>query len=800
MQGWKLNSCIFGCLIMIGFLYSVSCGYSDDTNQQTKIKNAEIENRKSKIENPPLNLQPYLDSGLEPFKQGRFEEAVAIWEKALDQVTQTTPVDIGIVLDITTYLSDAYKALGHHQKAVAVVKHVLPLLENSKDEIRNAQILGNLGDLYLSLGDIGHAVEYFEKAVEHARNANDPLVLANVLNNVANALAVVKDFDGAMGAYGECIDVLTEMKTESTVRDELLSTVLINTARLSYLNKKFDDMENALNYAMVKINELPNTHKKASDLIALGLLTQKVYLDMDDDESASNLLIMAHDQFNFARQVAEELKDYRTLSYALGYLGQLYETEQRYDEAVKLTHQAIFYAQQEYSPEILYLWQWQLGRLFKELNQEHKAIEAYENAIQTLNPIRTELFHGFRNQEDAFNLKVKPVYLGLADLLLNQEVSLTETNSRETKLKEARDVMETLKTAELQEFFQDECVTEMQSKMTKIDRTPEHTAVIYPIMLPTRLVVIFTLPDGIKQIQVNVDSQTVIDTVLRYRKRLQTRSSNRFLLDSHKLYDWIIRPLTADIEKYQIDTLVIAPDGALRLIPFSTLNDGEKFLVEKFAVGTIPAISLTDLKAMDPNPTILLSGLSEARHGFSALPSVTKEILDIREIMSGKIALRDKEYTLDNLSKEFTSNEYTIVHLATHGVFGGTPQDSFLLTYDSQLSMDKLQSLFALSRYREKKVELLTLSACQTALGNERAALGLAGAAVKAGVKSVVATLWYVDDEATSLAIREFYRQLRTPGITKTKAMQNAQKMLLSKPRYRHPLYWAPFLVIGSWL
>ncbi|MCP4216559.1 MAG: CHAT domain-containing protein, partial [bacterium] len=95
-------------------------------------------------------------------------------------------------------------------------------------------------------------------------------------------------------------------------------------------------------------------------------------------------------------------------------------------------------------------------------------------------------------------------------------------------------------------------------------------------------------------------------------------------------------------------------------------------------------------------------------------------------------------------------------------------------------------------------IDLLTLSACQTALGNERAALGLAGVAVTAGVKSTLATLWYVDDEATPLAIREFYRQLKTPGTTKAKALQNTQKKLIANPRYWHPLYWAPFVLIGN--
>ncbi|RLC09087.1 MAG: hypothetical protein DRI57_22785 [Deltaproteobacteria bacterium] len=123
-----------------------------------------------------------------------------------------------------------------------------------------------------------------------------------------------------------------------------------------------------------------------------------------------------------------------------------------------------------------------------------------------------------------------------------------------------------------------------------------------------------------------------------------------------------------------------------------------------------------------------------------------------------------------------------------------------MLTYNSRLDMDRLEELIELSRFRDQKVELLTLSACQTAMGNERAVLGLAGVAVKAGVKSAIATLWFVDDESTSLTIREFYRQLGTSGLSKAKALQNAQKQLIAKRRFWHPIYWAPFLLIGNWM
>ncbi|MDM8551966.1 CHAT domain-containing protein, partial [Desulfobacterales bacterium HSG2] len=368
-------------------------------------------------------------------------------------------------------------------------------------------------------------------------------------------------------------------------------------------------------------------------------------------------------------------------------------------------------------------------------------------------------------------------------------------------LREARDTMELLKTAELQDFFEDECVAAKKKRVpVTLDRTPPHTALLYPISMPDKLAILLALPDEMRHVTVPVDAKTLKKVILRFRRRLQTRLNNRFLSDAKQIYDWLIRPVLSALAEHEIDTLIIAPDGALRLVPFTTLHDGERFLVEDYAMAIIPAITLTDFSSFEQeNAEILLSGLSEGGEHFSALPGVVDELRDIREIMNGKTVLHNEDYTVANLTKEFKERAYSIVHIATHGIFGGTPEETFLLAYHENLTMNRLERLIGMSRRHERQVELLTLSACQTALGNERAALGLAGSAVKAGVGSVIATLWYVDDEATSLTVREFYRQLRRPGMSKAKALQNAQKKLIIQPRYWQPLYWAPFILIGNW-
>ena len=161
----------------------------------------------------------------------------------------------------------------------------------------------------------------------------------------------------------------------------------------------------------------------------------------------------------------------------------------------------------------------------------------------------------------------------------------------------------------------------------------------------------------------------------------------------------------------------------------------------------------------------------------------------------------NKNFSLSNVENELSDNAYSVVHIASHGKFAGKVKDSFLLTYDRKMSMDDLEKFVGSSKFRfDKPIELLTLSACESAAGDDMAGLGLASVAIKAGARSALATLWSIDDAATSELVMEFYRQLQKPEISKAKALQQAQLKSLDDKRYRHPSYWAPFLLIGNWL
>ncbi|RKZ64650.1 MAG: hypothetical protein DRQ99_15185, partial [Candidatus Parabeggiatoa sp. nov. 3] len=255
----------------------------------------------------------------------------------------------------------------------------------------------------------------------------------------------------------------------------------------------------------------------------------------------------------------------------------------------------------------------------------------------------------------------------------------------------------------------------------------------------------------------------------------------------------------------QINTLIIVPDGALRTIPFAALHDGQQFLIQQYALAITPGLCLSQPQPLgQKEKTILLGGLSEAVQGFSSLPCAKFELKMIQNLFetTDKPLLLNRQFTIPTLQTELAQKGHSIVHIASHGQFSGNLDKTFILTYDDKLSLNKLEQMMRLATIKGKPVELLTLSACETAVGDDRAALGLAGVALKAGVKSALASLWKVDDIATQAIIIEFYRQLQHNAMSKVKALQKAQTMMLTDKRYaahQHPYFWSAFLLIGNW-
>ncbi|HAG81172.1 MAG TPA: hypothetical protein DCL61_08340 [Cyanobacteria bacterium UBA12227] len=320
--------------------------------------------------------------------------------------------------------------------------------------------------------------------------------------------------------------------------------------------------------------------------------------------------------------------------------------------------------------------------------------------------------------------------------------------------------------------------------------------------------------------RVGIKRSEVLNVVGNFQSGVtNVRNSDGYLAPAQQLYQWLITPLKEDLKTQGIENLVFVMDNGLRSLAVAALHDGQQFLVEQYSVGLMPSLSLTDTRYQNIKNSEVLAMGAERFADQKSLPAVPVELEAIsKKLWRGKSFL-DASFTLENLKIQRAKEPFGIIHLATHADFRpGSPANSYIQLWNSKLHLDQLPQL----GWNNPPVELLVLSACRTALGDQEAELGFAGLAVQAGVKSTLASLWYVSDQGTLALMTNFYEQLSTARI-KGEALQQAQiailkgqvkleNGLLTTPNgtislppelaqsrnLTHPYYWAAFTLIGN--
>ncbi|MEQ1528767.1 MAG: CHAT domain-containing protein [Methylococcales bacterium] len=538
-----------------------------------------------------------------------------------------------------------------------------------------------------------------------------------------------------------------------------------------------------------------------------------------------------------------------------GLAQQLWENDRHNNDALSLNREAKRIAENNSARDLLMDIEWREGRMQEDLQQSEAALAAYLRAVDHLESIRRDIPVEYDEGVSSFEKNFRPRYLKLADLLLKQSGSNSISGAEKTQLlRRARNTIELIKRSELDDFLGSRCA--MQTvRETSLDQRMfdpgKHTdsekkstsAVVYPILLDDRLEILVSKGNQIRRFTQQVSkasiAQSVKDTVQALRaNRPEARDLSR------RLHDWLITPLEFWLRETAVDTLVIVPDAVLRTLPLAALYDGEHYLIEKYALASSPGLTLGESAAMPDSATheqvtALLAGVSEPGTLAENLPSVFFTAMagtrsgaeqagarlardaDYQRSVKQRLALKGVKEELGNLAgqpgmksdklenaafsaanfeRQLLSKPYAIVHIASHGVFGHSAATSFIMASDRIIDMDELQRLFSADKFKQHPVELLVLSACLTAAGDDRAPLGLSGVAIKTKVKSAVGSLWPVSDAATPELMSRFYRHLNNPALSKAKALQSAQRDMLKDARFSHPYYWAAFILVGDWL
>lgn len=719
--------------------------------------------------------------------------------------------DLGSFIDKQLKQISLLEKQGQGDRAIQELQTLLPVVRSQGNRSQLIAALNNLGALHIFVpmpldeGSMAtnksvrsvrilhedYGSGYLSEALALAREDGDTKMSASILNNIGTLYMVRKQYDQAIAKYSESIKLARQNKTQ-----DILGSALINTARLNLVTGSYEEARAALAEARLVMADKPDTLEKAEALAGIGQIYRK--LALKQGRGAPEIREKGIAALQDAFRIARILNNARLMSYALGYQGGIAEDSGNIDKALGLTRQALFSAQTVNAHDLLYLWQWQLGKLLNAGGDSTGAATAYRLAVHSLQKIRNSVKPESFAETLSFRDMVEPVYLELTSILLKESEKAASQANREKYLTEVRDIIESLRTAELQDYMKDSCIGD--TGRGDFFKTPmkSATAVVYLITMPSRLEILLNLPSGIRHFSTVVEASSLNSTVINFVNHLTTRSGE-YLGESKKLYDIIIRPIEAELAKEKVEHLIIIPDGSLRSIPMAALHDGSQFLLDKFAVSTTQGIQLvnTTPPVIRQANEMLMAGISDSIHDMAPLPNVRDELGGLKTLYDGTTLL-NADFKMASLKNEIERKPYSYIHLATHGEFAGGMHNMFILAYDGLIDFDQLDKYIKVTKYRSEPLELLSLSACKTAVGDDQAALGLAGIAVKAGAKSTVATLWEIDDKATSELIIEFYRVMKESGKGKAKALQYAQQQIMKK--YEHPYFWSPFILIGNWL
>jgi len=737
--------------------------------------------------------------------RGNNQEALNTWQQAA-QTYANAGDEVGF-LGSQINQAQALQALGLYRRAQTLLEQVNQQLQSQSDSLLKATALQSLGVTLQVVGNLEDSQKVLEQSLAITQKLDSSVDTSAILLSLANTARDVQNYDRALTLYNqaaaEAINPISKLQAQlnqlslsrQTQQEKLTQTLLPQIqSQLDNLPPSRAAVYAQVNFAQSLIDSLELVGNQR-----LPISSSKV--ENSTLQPATNIAQLLSKAIEQARM----LEDPRAESYALGQLGHLYEIKQQWLESQKLTQEALILARTTNADHIAYRWQWQLGRILKQQGDFTSAIAAYTQAVNTLKSLRSDLVAVNPDVQFSFRESVEPVYRELVGLLLQSSpISLKEGTVSEKvsqqNLKQAREVIESLQLAELDNFFRQACLDAQPKQIDEIDSA---AAVIYPIILPDRLSVILSLPgQELRYYETNLPQTKVENVLEQLLQSLNPAFSDKKRLQfSQQVYQWLIQPAEVDLAETGVKTLVFVLDSSLRNLPMSALYDGQKYLVEKYSIALSQGLQLLEPRALKrERPRVLTAGITEASQGFSALPGVELEIKQIASQLPTEVLL-DQQFTSTTLQKEINAEHFSIVHLATHAQFSSQPEETFLLTWNGRVKVKELAQLLQTTETQNSRpIELLVLSACQTATGDRRATLGLAGVAVQSGARSTVATLWSVRDNSTAYLMAQFYQELSKPEMTKAEALRQAQLSLLKESQYQHPLYWAPFVLVGNWL
>ncbi len=675
--------------------------------------------------------------------------------------------------------------------------------------------LNNIGQIYLGLGKYDQALTLYQQALNIYKENKYPLGIAVALNNIAQ---VYKN----QGKYAQAIDLNQQaLVNYREVGDRTGEGVTISNLGQIYQKQTqypqaFDFYQRALamhREVSDKVSEA-STLKYTGDVLSLqnqpqlAIAFYKQSVNLTETIRQSLQAVPTDLQQSYTEIVADR---YRRLADLLLQQNRPSEAQQVLD-LLKIQEVHDFIGNRRGKPEKV-------------------ASTSIVNAVRSGN-LQTSSSLPLQPQEQQISQKYsviqdQAIALGKELTTLRKISPTSRTTVQQKRIKELVKLEEET-AAEFNKFTKNPAVVtlvqqlsvtsgqenvslrQLNSLRTNLRELNSKAVLLYPLVLEDRLEVVLVSADAPPiHRSVLVKQEELTNTITEYRQAIASPWKD-IKTPANKLYTWLIKPIENDLKQADAKTIIYAPDGKLRYLPLAALYDGKNWLVERFVINNITAASLTKLnnqpqKSLQTLAAAFTTGdfkvaVGQRQAEFSGLKFAKTEVENLALTIPGTKILLDKEFSPQITIPQM--NDFKIVHLATHGMLiSGDPEDSFILFGNGQRV-----TLRDIENWSLPNVDLVVLSACQTALGNKlgngQEILGLGYQMQLTGAKASIASLWTVSDGGTQSLMNNFYKILKAGNVTKSEALQKSQISLLTgnNTQYQHPYYWAAFILIGNGL
>lgn len=788
--------------------------------------------------------------------RGDFSQALKYYQQSfgLRQQIDTKP-GIGHTLNS---IGGVYHQTGQYSEALKFFRQALANVQNSQQPREEANILNNIGLVYSKLGEYSQALKFYQQALAIYKKIGACLGEGVSFNNIGITYDEMKKYSDAIDSYQQAIAVFKNIGSQQNLGTSL-NNLGVAYQQLGQYSQALTILQQAL-AVLQKVGEDP----------VIG----RTFDSIGSAYKGLGKFPQALASYQQALVVSREVGDRPTQRTILSNIGDLLTRQNKPQLAIVFYKQSVNITesirgelrslpreqQQSYTATIADTYR----RLADLLLQQDRVLEAQ----QVLDLLKIQELDDYLRDVRGNQRTAKGVESPSPEQSINQGLKVVAEKQIQIsrQLSELQKIPLTNRKPEQEEkivALQANLITEfnqfidspevntwlgqlspkaaqqmislenLNSLRDNLQRLNQNAVLLYPLILDNRLELVLTTPNTPPiHRSVSVKKEELNRAIVEFRSALENPESDA-TIPAQKLYEYLIKPIEKDLANADAKTIIYAPDGSLRYIPLAALNDGKKWLAQRFRTNNITALSLTELNTQ-PLPQIkVLAGATTQRHvvqlestslPFKALEYAGAEIKNLATMMPGTKTLLDNDFNRKAMISYL--NVYPIIHMATHAKFvNGKPEDSFILMGDGGLiTLPDIKKLYL------PNVDLVVLSACETAVGNQigkgEEILGFGYQIQRTGARAAIASLWSVSDGGTQALMNGFYAFLSQGKTTKAEALRQAQVAMITSDysgitqdqdrgivrstreklpakvasRLNHPYYWAPFILIGNGL